>query len=60
VNINPDLYHPKLPHWQLSGKNTAVLNGYRNFLPLVPRMDVRLVVLFVISVKNGNQNSIEH
>jgi hypothetical protein len=28
VNVGPDLYHPQLARWKITGKNTAVVNGY--------------------------------
>jgi hypothetical protein len=60
VNVNPDLHHPKLAKWKITGKKSSVVNGYRSLLSLVPHMNVRRMVLFGISIENGNQNSIEH
>jgi hypothetical protein len=33
VQINPDLYHTKLPGRKITGKKPAVVNGYGCFAP---------------------------
>lgn len=60
MNVNPDLHHPKLARWEVSSKNTAVVNCYRSLFPLVSHMDVRGMVLYIITIENGNENSEEH
>lgn len=60
MNIDPHLHHPELARWKIARENTPVFNGNRRFLSLISHMDMRQMMMLVISIKNGNQNSLEH
>jgi len=60
VNINPNLHHSQLAGRKIAGKKSPVVNGYRSLFALLTHMNVRRMVLFIISIENGNQNTKEH
>jgi hypothetical protein len=60
MNISPYLHHAQLTNREITGKKPPVVNGDRGIFPLIPYMNVRRVMLFIVRIKYGNQNSIKH
>jgi len=52
MNVNPNLYHPKLAGWKIAGKQSSIVNGYGSLSPLVSHMNMRRMVLFGITVED--------
>jgi hypothetical protein len=60
VYLNPCLHHLQLLGWQPSVKHRTIFNRNSSLVALLTSVDVRQIVLFVVTEEHENKYSVEH